>query len=225
MMIKFLAHGTGSARRRRTISLARDSPRRTRSKTRIKKEPEEVKVLRGNPHQVAAVADTLEFEHKYTSGVMAWAPEDARARRRSVRWWTSSRRPPGRDWNRTATPGRRCSTAKREEGCTYMYWRRVCDLATGKSLNIAARAGRRRLTRYGTGRTMSTAGAARTIPNGRGRAPGASSLHHSRPGPGGVGGRKDPRRLITDYLSQRIETGAVSIAPLMVSALRKRTLR
>ena len=34
------------------------------------KNPEEVKVLRGNPHQVAAVADTLQFEHKYTSGVI-----------------------------------------------------------------------------------------------------------------------------------------------------------
>ena len=40
------------------------------------KNPEEVKVLRGNPHQVADVADALQFEHKYTSGVIAWAPED-----------------------------------------------------------------------------------------------------------------------------------------------------
>lgn len=27
-------------------------------------------------HQVAAVADTLPFDHKYTSGVIAWEPED-----------------------------------------------------------------------------------------------------------------------------------------------------
>ena len=33
-------------------------------------------VLRGDPHQVAAVADALAFEHKYTSGVIAWAPDD-----------------------------------------------------------------------------------------------------------------------------------------------------
>ena len=33
-------------------------------------------MLRGHPHQVAAVADALQFEHKYTSGVIAWAPED-----------------------------------------------------------------------------------------------------------------------------------------------------
>ena len=42
----------------------------------LEKNPEEVKVLRGNPHQVADVADALQFEHKYTSGVIAWAPED-----------------------------------------------------------------------------------------------------------------------------------------------------
>ena len=36
-----------------------------------------VEVLRGDPHQVAAVADALAFEHKYTSGVVAWAPDDA----------------------------------------------------------------------------------------------------------------------------------------------------
>ena len=28
-------------------------------------------------HPVAAVADSLEFEHKYTSGVIAWSPENA----------------------------------------------------------------------------------------------------------------------------------------------------
>ena len=35
------------------------------------KTPEEVRVLHGNPHQVVAVADALQFEHKYTSGVIA----------------------------------------------------------------------------------------------------------------------------------------------------------
>ena len=37
---------------------------------------EGVEVLRGDPHRVAAVADALAFEHKYTSGVIAWAPDD-----------------------------------------------------------------------------------------------------------------------------------------------------
>ena len=73
MMIKFLARGTGSA------AAAADYLTRERSPEHDsdpQKNPEEVKVLRGNPDQVAAVADTLEFEHKYTSGVIAWAPED-----------------------------------------------------------------------------------------------------------------------------------------------------
>ena len=33
-------------------------------------------MLRGDPDQVAEVADALEFEHKYTAGVIAWAPEN-----------------------------------------------------------------------------------------------------------------------------------------------------
>ena len=33
-------------------------------------------MLRGNPDMVAAVADSLEFERKYTSVVIAWAPDD-----------------------------------------------------------------------------------------------------------------------------------------------------
>ena len=84
------------------------------------KDPEEVKVLRGNPHQVAEVADALQFEHKYTSGVIAWAPEDTPSDTQIGR----SKKPPGRDWNRTATPGQRSSTAKRARVCTCISWRR-----------------------------------------------------------------------------------------------------
>ena len=39
-------------------------------------EREAVIVLRGDPELVAAVADGLAFAHTYTSGVLAWAPED-----------------------------------------------------------------------------------------------------------------------------------------------------
>ena len=35
-----------------------------------------VEVRRGDPDTVAAVADALQFKHKYTSGVIAWTPED-----------------------------------------------------------------------------------------------------------------------------------------------------
>ena len=68
MHIKFLARGTGSARAAADYLLgARDATGQLR---------EGVEVLQGDPHRVAAVADALAFEHKYTSGVIAWAPDD-----------------------------------------------------------------------------------------------------------------------------------------------------
>ena len=79
MMIKFLAHGTGSAAKAADYLTRERFPDHDQEQDQDQdqeKNPEEVKVLRGNPHQVAAVADTLQFEHKYTSGVIAWAPED-----------------------------------------------------------------------------------------------------------------------------------------------------
>ena len=68
MHIKFLARGTGSARDAADYLLGeRDATGKPR---------EGVEVLRGNPDMVAAVADSLDFEHRYTSGVIAWAPDD-----------------------------------------------------------------------------------------------------------------------------------------------------
>ena len=77
MMIKFLARGTGSAAADYLTREQNLSPEQDQDQDQDRdpeKNPEEVKVLRGNPHQVAEVADALEFEHKYTSGVIAWAP-------------------------------------------------------------------------------------------------------------------------------------------------------
>ena len=60
MLVKFLARGTDSARNAARYLLGeRDAAGKPR---------EGVEVLRGDPHQVAAVADALPFEHKYTSG-------------------------------------------------------------------------------------------------------------------------------------------------------------
>ena len=84
MMIKFLARGTGSAVAdylTRKLSPAHEQDRNQDQDP--EKTPEKVKVLRGNPHQVAAVADGLEFEHKYTSGVLAWALSTQTASSRS----------------------------------------------------------------------------------------------------------------------------------------------
>ena len=68
MHIKFLPHGKGSARAAVQYLIGeRDAEGQRR---------EGVEVLRGNPDMVAAVADSLDFERRYRSVVIAWAPED-----------------------------------------------------------------------------------------------------------------------------------------------------
>ena len=68
MHLKYLPHGKGSARAAVDYLVGeRDAEGHRR---------EGVEVVRGNPDMVAAMADSLEFERKYTSAVIAWAPED-----------------------------------------------------------------------------------------------------------------------------------------------------
>ena len=73
MLVKFLARGTGSPTATADYLLgARDAAGQPR---------EGIELLRGDPYQVAAMADTLDFKHKYTSGLIAWAAVPHRERR------------------------------------------------------------------------------------------------------------------------------------------------
>ena len=101
--VKFIARGTGSAKATVDYLLGeRDAAGELR---------DGVEVRRGDPDMVAAVADTLEFEHKYTSGVIAWAPEDRPTdahgvpQKQSKRSSTSSSRRPGPASSPTVTLG------------------------------------------------------------------------------------------------------------------------
>ena len=68
MHIKCLPRSTGSARAAVDYLVGeRDTAGQVRTG---------IEVLRGNPDLVAAVADSLDFEQKYTSVVIAWAPDD-----------------------------------------------------------------------------------------------------------------------------------------------------
>ena len=67
MHVKFIARGTGSARAAVDYLGERNAAGKLR---------DGVEVRRGDPDMVAAVVDSLEFKHKHTSGVIAWAPED-----------------------------------------------------------------------------------------------------------------------------------------------------
>ena len=129
MLVKFLSHGKGSARAAVEYLVGeRDAAGQER---------EGVEVVRGNPDMVAAVADSLDFERRYTSAVIAWAPED---------------RPTGEqieavldEFEKTAwaglEPDRYAWTAvlhrERGGGVHAHILAAQCDLQTGRSLNIA----------------------------------------------------------------------------------------
>lgn len=68
MLIKFLNHGTGDPQRAVNYLLSsQDHAGRPRAG---------VEVLRGDPSLVGSLAASLPFVHRYTSGVINWAPED-----------------------------------------------------------------------------------------------------------------------------------------------------
>ena len=103
MHVEFIARGTGSARAAGDYLLG--------ERVAAGKLRDGVEVRRGDPDIVAAVADAFEFEHKSTSGVIAWAPEDrpTDAQIEAVLEQVRAERP-GPCSSRTATPGRRTST-------------------------------------------------------------------------------------------------------------------
>lgn len=68
MHIKFLNHGRGSAARAAAYLLD-DKDHQNIDRAGIS-------VLRGEPHQFAAIADSLPFAQRYTSAVIAWHPDD-----------------------------------------------------------------------------------------------------------------------------------------------------
>ena len=96
-----------------------------------------VEVLRGNPDQVAAVADSLRFKHRYTSGVIAWAPEDRPSDAQIGAVLD--------DFGELAfaglSPDRCCWSAvlhREPDGGVHVHVLAArCDLQTGRSLNIA----------------------------------------------------------------------------------------
>ena len=68
MLVEYLVRGTSSG------AAATDSL--LRELDAAEQPCEGVEVLQGHPHQVAEGADVLACSHNYTSGVIAWAPED-----------------------------------------------------------------------------------------------------------------------------------------------------
>ena len=185
MLVKFLARGTGSARDAADYLLGeRDAAGKPR---------EGVEVLRGDPHQVAAVADTLPFEHKYTSGVIAWAPEDEPTDEQigavldafeETAW-------AGLEFDRYAWSAVLC-TASAAAVLTSTSWRRGATWRPDGASTSPLRVGRGRSARSGTPSTPNTAGLARTTRRGPGCSNPVTAPTSRRPGCGRASGSKPP---------------------------------
>lgn len=129
MHIKFLAHGQGSARGAVNYLLGeRDHSGEKRA---------EVTVLSGDPHLVAEVADASTHQWRYTSGVIAWSPEDNPTPEQINQVV--------QDFERTAFAGldpdqyATCAVLHREQdGKAHIHTLTArVELSTGKALNIA----------------------------------------------------------------------------------------
>lgn len=126
---KFTKHGKGSGRRAVDYLLAdQDHKGEVRA---------EVSVLRGDPEMFVAVADSLAFSRRYTSGVIAWAPEDAPTDQKISAVLD--------DWERMAfaglEPDQYSMTAvlhRDGDGGVHVHTLTArVELTTGKALNIA----------------------------------------------------------------------------------------
>ncbi len=214
MLVKFLARGTGAARDAADYLLGeRDAAGKPR---------EGVEVLRGDPHQVAAVADTLPFEHKYTSGVIAWAPEDQPTDEQigavldafeETAW-------AGLEFDRYAWAA--VLHRERGGGAHVHVLAARCDLETGRSLNIAP---------PGWEKTFGPLRDAFNHEHGWSRPDDPARARVQQPGHrayveaarlrAGLALESSPRDLIRDYLLQRVENGTVRNRFEVVAALRE----
>lgn len=202
MHIKFLKHGSGSGQKA-TDYLTSDKDHTGKQRT-------EVTVLRGDPDQVAAVADSLKFKYKYTSGIIAWAPEDNPSLKQINNVLD--------DFEKTAWAGLdqdRYSWSAilhrdNKGGCHVHVFAARVDLETGKSLNIAP-PGHNKIFDALRDYYNNKEDWARPDDPNRARLcqPGVHSHITAARLRIGLNVEPDSRQLITDYLVQKIETGEI----------------
>ena len=214
MHVKFIARGTGSAGAAADYLLGeRDAAGNVR---------DGIEVRRGDPDMVAAVADSLEFGHKYTSGVIAWAPDDRPTdaqieavldKFEQTAW--AGLEPDRYAW--TAVEHR-----ERGGGVHVHILAARCDLETGKSLNIAP---------PGWQKTFGPLRDAFNHEHGWSRPDDPARARTQQPGHrayidatklrAGLEVETDPREVIRDYLVQRVEHGVVRDRADVVAALKE----
>ena len=206
MHIKFLKHGAGSARKATAYVLAeRDHKDEVRA---------DVQVMRGDPEQVAQVADSLPFVWRYSSAVIAWAPGDNPTDDQVNQVLD--------DFERVAfaglEPDRYSWTAVKhveEDGTPHLHVLAArVDLATGKSLNPAPPGWQRDFDpvrdyhnqTHGWNRPDDPALA-------RDLRMSAAELR------GALSDRKNAKELITEYLKQGMDDGLIASRADVIAAL------
>ena len=185
-------------------------------------EREAVTVLRGDPAQVAAVADGLEFAHTYTSGVLAWAPDDQPTAAQIETVLDA--------FEQTAwaglEPDRYAWTAVQHDEPTgavhvHILAARV-DLETGKSLNIAPPGWQQAFdplrdwqnALHGWSRPDDPA-LQRDVQPGYAAYLDAAALRQ------GLAAEEDPRQALTAYLTERVVAGTIQDRAGIVQALEE----
>ena len=194
--LKFLKHGTGSARHAVRYLIGH-------------KEGRTATVLRGDPDQVALVADSLTTRYRYTSAVINFAPEDAPSPEEIDHCLDDFCRAMGLDADRLAwtailhhEPGDRVAL--------HILVARV-DLVTGKSYNPAPPGWQKRYDPLRDAWNYEN-GWARPDDPERARLlqPGDQAFIDAENLRKGVAESDDPKKLITEYLIQRVEAGVVN---------------
>ena len=215
MHIKFLARGSGSAGGAASYLVgeldARGQPRVG------------VEVLRGDPEQVAAVADGLEFQHRYTSGVIAWSPDDAPtdAQIEAVVDAFEETAWAGLEHDRYAWSA--VLHRERNGGVHVHVFAARCDLETGRSLNIAP---------PGWQKTFDPLRDAFNHQEGWSRPDAPERSRPYQPSPhvayrdastlrAGLQVEPDPRQLIGEYLTELVVNGTVQDRAGVVKALKE----
>ena len=213
MHIKFLGGGGNASAAASYLTADKDSQGIERAG---------VTVLRGDPAQVAAVADGLDFAHTYTSGVIAWAPDDqpTAAQVEAVL----------NEFEQTAwaglEPDRYAWTAVQHDEPTgavhvHILAARV-DLETGKSLNIAPPGWQQAFdplrdwqnAQHGWSRPDDPA-LQRDVQPGHTAYLDAAALRQ------GLAVAEDPRQALTAYLTEGVVAGAIQDRAGIVQALEE----
>ena len=181
-----------------------------------------VEVLRGDPKLVGAIADSLDFKHRHTSAVIAWAPED---------------KPTGKEMNDVLDdfehlawaglePDRYAWSAVRHDepggGVHVHILAARVDLETGKSLNIAPPGWQKDFYPWRDYHNLKHNWARPDDPaRARKCQPGHQALIDADRFKDGLSAATNPKADITDYLDQQINLDLINNRDDIVHSLQE----